>query len=267
MMKGKLSAAGFEGVLSGVATGSGPVKLATSSKPVFNFTTRVFNDSLIIDKKKGEENPKAMISYTMWEPIGEDPAITKIFIQELFADSAAATAEAAYNNIKNNWFSGFKDQFTDDTTEYGMSYFHDQEGYLSLLHHDARYVSFASNFYEFTGGAHGNYGSGLFTYDRTNKKRLTFNDYLKTGNADQLEAILLKKFRVQNNLDPSIPLSDVLLVELEDFEATTNVAIVGKGLLFLYNPYEIASYAQGQIEIWVPFSDLKGMLKPPFDQQ
>ncbi|WP_324288612.1 RsiV family protein [Pedobacter sp. SL55] len=35
-----------------------------------------------------------------------------------------------------------------------------------------------------------------------------------------------------------------------------------KGLVFLYNPYEIKAYAEGVTELVIPFSELSGIAKP-----
>ena len=39
-----------------------------------------------------------------------------------------------------------------------------------------------------------------------------------------------------------------------------------KGILFLYNPYEIAAYAYGEIELFIPFEDVKSVVNPRFLQ-
>jgi len=40
-----------------------------------------------------------------------------------------------------------------------------------------------------------------------------------------------------------------------------------KGLAFMYNPYEVASYAQGQIVVFIPFNELKSYLVPAFAER
>ena len=43
-----------------------------------------------------------------------------------------------------------------------------------------------------------------------------------------------------------------------------NFFVTGKGMGFAYNPYEIGPYVMGEINIYIPFSDLKKYLKPDF---
>jgi hypothetical protein len=49
--------------------------------------------------------------------------------------------------------------------------------------------------------------------------------------------------------------------------ATGNVYVGSKGLSFVYNPYEIASYADGQITLFLPYNKLFPLLTPAFRQR
>lgn len=48
------------------------------------------------------------------------------------------------------------------------------------------------------------------------------------------------------------------------FMPSSNFIPSKAGLIFIYNPYEIAPYALGTIEITVPKEALKGIIKTPF---
>ena len=58
------------------------------------------------------------------------------------------------------------------------------------------------------------------------------------------------------------PLSNKLFEN--SVESTSNFCITPKGILFLYNPYEIAAYAYGEIELFIPFSEIKSVVNPKF---
>jgi hypothetical protein len=58
------------------------------------------------------------------------------------------------------------------------------------------------------------------------------------------------------------PLSNALFEN--SIEPTNNFCITKKGILFLYNPYEIAAYAMGEIELFIPFEELKTVVNPRF---
>lgn len=46
-----------------------------------------------------------------------------------------------------------------------------------------------------------------------------------------------------------------------------NICITPTGINFVYNPYEIASYADGIITLFLPYSQMKDLLKPEFKQR
>ena len=113
--------------------------------------------------------------------------------------------------------------------------------------------------YSYTGGAHGNYGTRLRTYDIKNKKVVTLNDLFKPNYKSVLNAAIVRSARRHFNVPPKESLKDRLFGT--GVEANDNFMVNRKGILFNYVPYEIASYAEGQIQLFVPFDELKAILK------
>jgi hypothetical protein len=52
------------------------------------------------------------------------------------------------------------------------------------------------------------------------------------------------------------------MFENEKFRLNGNYYFSVSGINFVYNPYEIASYAQGQIEFYIPYKALKPIIDP-----
>lgn len=77
-----------------------------------------------------------------------------------------------------------------------------------------------------------------------------------------LQHLVEKNFRKQSLLGPSQPLSDILFNN--HLTANENFYFTSGGLGFLYAPYEIVSFAQGEMNVWVPFNELKPFLVPEF---
>ena len=63
-----------------------------------------------------------------------------------------------------------------------------------------------------------------------------------------------------NNTDP---LTDAGLSD-NKIKANDNFYVTTKGIGFSYSPYEIAAYAVGEINIFIPFSELSDCLLPRF---
>lgn len=114
--------------------------------------------------------------------------------------------------------------------------------------------------YYYSGGAHGNYGTTVASYDTRTGRRLRSTDIFRLGTKAQLEKLLGRYARLALGLKPGQPLSNVLFENT--LPATSNVYLTGGGAVFVYAPYEVASYAQGEIRVFVPWSALQPLLKP-----
>jgi hypothetical protein len=118
--------------------------------------------------------------------------------------------------------------------------------------------------YAYTGGAHGNYGTYYTSADLTSNKVLALDNIITEGGKKQLRTLLEKNFRKQYNLKPTDSLTDEGGLFENKIEPNKNFYITGKGIGFCYNPYEIGPYAMGEIDIFIPFTDLKNYLKEGF---
>jgi hypothetical protein len=54
---------------------------------------------------------------------------------------------------------------------------------------------------------------------------------------------------------------------VDEVPPTANVYLSNTGLTFVYNPYEIASYADGQISLFLPYKKLMPFLTPEFKER
>lgn len=112
----------------------------------------------------------------------------------------------------------------------------------------------------FTGGAHPNSFRSYHIYDADSGNELE----AKTFVADSVA--LLKKvetaFRKLENLTPTDNLEEKgYFLPDHHFFLPSNYAFTKSGILFYYNPYEIAAYARGPIEILIPYSELTNIVK------
>lgn len=119
-----------------------------------------------------------------------------------------------------------------------------------------------SNFdYSYTGGAHGNYGTGFTNLDLKRKKVLTLNDVVTKKGIEKLPALLEKYFKIQRGVPQEKTLQDAGLF-IDTIPVNENFMISPGNIMFNYVPYEIASYADGEIKITIPFSEISAFIKP-----
>lgn len=164
-----------------------------------------------------------------------------------------------------NFFQGYMKDYKDVTKDeigdgWATMYNASEEDIISPFYYDKSVFVTAHYNYTYTGGAHGNYATTYSVYDLAASKKLGLNDVLTTEGKNRMPALLEKNYRQQNNIPDSMKLNEELFVDT--IYVTENFAITPGAMLFSYPPYDIASYAAGEIRIYVPINEVEKYLKP-----
>ena len=125
--------------------------------------------------------------------------------------------------------------------------------------HDDLVIVELSSFLD-TGGAHGMPGRGFINYSRKEHKEVTLQDMLLPGQEQAFWGAA--KVAHNNWLISSHYGSDPEFVKNWPFEKTPNVALLKDNVVLKYDVYSIAPYSEGHVELKIPYSRLKGILKP-----
>jgi hypothetical protein len=113
--------------------------------------------------------------------------------------------------------------------------------------------------YEYTGGAHGNYGTEYFVIDPVAAKRLILDDMVKTEARPIILAQIEEALRNMQELKDGEPLTQGGF--FEDFvNIPENFFLSSEGLGFHWDPYEIAPYVFGPIEVILPYEKITNCL-------
>ena len=124
----------------------------------------------------------------------------------------------------------------------------------------ASYVQLTYSYADYTGGAHGNYGTYHYLVDRNSGKQLSINDLF--SNTSQLNRLVEKKFRMNYRVPKGQTLMEFGLFE-NAIEANNNFYYDSKtkSINFEYNPYEIGPYSMGMATVSIDISMLNNILK------
>lgn len=152
-------------------------------------------------------------------------------------------------------FTSFTEDFPDNTNNKWFVSMH-----YKVISNNDNTLSLAFHMEGYTGGAH---GFSTLTYSNFNPKtgdKLKLEDIIT--NVDELRIIARNTFIEENDLDPSKSLNTQGFWFKDDiFSLNKNFIISSKEMIFHYNQYEIAPYAEGPIEIIIPLSKLEGLFK------
>jgi hypothetical protein len=111
----------------------------------------------------------------------------------------------------------------------------------------------------YTGGAHGMRNKNYYVFSLEDKRQLTLEDIVLEEAKPALEDLVEAALRDLMEIPSWIPLSEKGFFEewegkLEDFYLSSH------GLGFQWDPYEIAPYVMGAMEISIPYDRLQGIL-------
>ncbi|QQL51275.1 DUF3298 and DUF4163 domain-containing protein [Mucilaginibacter ginkgonis] len=164
-----------------------------------------------------------------------------------FSSSADKFMKAYKDDIKT---TGRKDMFyTAQTT-------------ATVIRQDSALTTIEIKSYQYTGGAHGSSSTTFLNWNTKTHKELKLADVLVEGYLPKLNAVAEKIFRKSENLTDTSSLARDYFFKDAKFSVNNNFLITPVGIRFLYNEYEIKPYAAGQTDLFVPYTKIKGLLKP-----
>jgi len=232
-------------------------------------------DSLAANPQDAK-SPRARFSLQALLPIGGPPApreaLTASILRDLRGDTTAAKAPqpvaALYQQQRDAFFKDYREEAADlpapadtaDTGSYRASLNYESQSASYVLFRQGDLLSLAYFTYDYTGGAHGNYGTTSASYDLRTGRRLRYEDIFQPAAAAQLPALLAVAVRPLVGLGPGEALDKTLFVK--KMPVTHNVYLTTGGVVFTYQPYEIASYAQGEVRVFLPLGQVRALLRP-----
>jgi len=141
-----------------------------------------------------------------------------------------------------------------------MGYQYNASFYHNVLYNDNNWLVLEDAVAEYTGGAHGTYSSSYQNLDLTASRSWRLDDIVR--DTAHLKPLLETAVRAHFKIKTGEQLGSRLLVDY--VPVTPNVYLTPSGLVFVYQPYEIASYADGVIQLFIPYTGLMSLLSPEF---
>jgi len=135
---------------------------------------------------------------------------------------------------------------------------------ISVIYNKNGYVQLDDFEESYTGGAHPNHSESNLIYDMKNQQEIGLSD-ITTMDSIQLQKLIETQFRKDYGLSPTESLSTILFDNY--LPPTENFSFSQQGIQFIYNPYEVASYATGIIYVFIPYKKLEGTLALEFKKR
>ncbi|WP_298542207.1 DUF3298 and DUF4163 domain-containing protein [uncultured Aquimarina sp.] len=156
-------------------------------------------------------------------------------------DASLDTIEKALQNFNTSYQEILK-EFPEEIIPYEASIYSD----VSFQNSDI--LSIVIDSYLFTGGAHGSGNTRYLNMDLKTGKLIENKKLL--NNYDEFSSFAEKAFRKTYEIPEDASINSTgFFFENETFILPTNIGITDDHLILWYNQYEIASYAEGPIEL------------------
>lgn len=149
----------------------------------------------------------------------------------------------------------------DDVADGGWSYSLESIDLTVPVFFNERLFVYTNYNYSYTGGAHGNYGTGYYNLDLKRRKVLELDDIISKKDQPKLSKLLEKYYKIERGYPLEKTLQEIGLF-IDTIPVNNNFAISPAGIMFDYVPYEISSYAEGEITISIPYEEISAFIKP-----
>ena len=144
----------------------------------------------------------------------------------------------------------------DENRSWMYHFQYDREGHFTTGCKSRHLQTYSATYRDYTGGAHEMSGAGQIVFDLTTGATVSEADLFAPGYEEGVKELLKASF-------------EAYLAEEEQEEdmffglpaPNGNFSVSEDGVTWTYNPYEIAPYSMGAVELTVRWTDLKPYLK------
>ena len=121
-------------------------------------------------------------------------------------------------------------------------------------------LSFVKEIYTFSGGAHGMYWTNYINIDSSTKSVIKLSTLFTDENMKKAENSLWDQYRFSYGENSD---NDTFTVR-KDFFVSESFYFTNDGIVFVYPPYALGPYAQGQMTLALNWSELDGLINPDY---
>ncbi len=165
---------------------------------------------------------------------------------------------------KNKQMNGWKKEYSKlspkEASEMGMSLSAQHEDRVLVMYENEKNITLAHYSYGYSGGAHGSFATTLSSFSKLSGKKLKLADVVNAAGIQILPKILDQVARVQYGVKNTKPLDQNGFL-VNKIMPNENFYLTENGLGFIYAPYAIKSFADGEVNLLVPFTVLKSYLQ------
>ena len=120
--------------------------------------------------------------------------------------------------------------------------------WITFVGQKEKLATFAIRYYSYTGEPHSVGGSEYLTVDMTTHKVLTLSDIIEQKKLPEVKELLWSFYTDDGRIK-----DEEAFTKKTDFDVSKNFYLAHDGIHFIYHVYEIASYAEGEQDLVIPW--------------
>lgn len=212
--------------------------------------------------------PRCKIDITYHHPIeytaGRTIPIIRTKVMDFFFGKNLVVNQPnrSLDNYVSNYIKEYKEfeKDFDPNSEMNYTYNWEQSSNMGILFNDDNILTIYTGFYQYSGGAHGIFGTDFYSINLQTGAKIELNDVFVPDFRRIVTPLIIDALKNYHQVETDKELNEILF-DLNDIEVSENFYICKGGIGFYYNVYEIAPYAAGTSEAFIPFEKIKGVLR------
>lgn len=240
--------------------------ILTETYPDGSVPFRVYHHIASQPLVENETTPVAMLEQTLLLPAYHqhpdvNDSIAKVIRKCFFGKYVTeADPENMMMQEEEMYFKNYKNTNA-GIAEGNSTFAWEKEKIINVHFNQDHFLTLECYNYGYTGGAHGLPMSKFIVLDLTDGHRLTLDEVFRAEYKNDLQYLINSELRKIHHLKPNTPLKDAGFY-VQELEPTGNFYLNKDGIGFYYNRYEVAPYAMGHTDVFIPLDKLKRYLAP-----
>lgn len=122
-------------------------------------------------------------------------------------------------------------------------------------------ASFSILSHVYSGGAHGMYSTDYLNIDTDKRAVITLNDFIAPNNQESVKSKLWERY-AEERRDDNGEFNG--FGDKNTFRLSENFYFTPHGVSFVYPPYELGPFAEGEVEVMLEWYEINSLLQPSY---
>ena len=137
-----------------------------------------------------------------------------------------------------------------------------QMAYVGQRGNIATFIQYWDNY---TGGAHGLYGTNYFNVDLNKKTVISLDSLMSKAHQEQAKAILWNSYLEKTRMEAQDEKAEPFTTKA-DFDLVDNFYFTHEGINFVYPVYALASFVEGEVTLTLYWNDANKLVSSDYQR-